>query len=253
MPVPAEFDLNGKKALVTGARRDWTSVLAGALAEAGADVAVAGRTETAVEEAVAAVRAHGRKSFGVVGRWDSYEETEQAVRQVVGELFGLNVLVNGIGEDFAMPFSDISDTDWSAVIDRNLLEPVRWCRAAGSHMLGQKRGRIVNVLSVFAERGLANSTAYSAAQGGLQQVTRSLALEWARAGVRVNAVGLGWYESQPTPLEEQQKERLVRYLPLRRKGHPADIAALLVYLAADACEFVTGQTIFVDGGAMAHA
>ncbi|MBI4306961.1 MAG: SDR family oxidoreductase [Chloroflexi bacterium] len=253
MPVLAEFNLSGKKALVTGARRGWTSVLAGALAEAGADVAIAGRSETAVEEAVATVRGHGRKSFGLVGRWDSFEETEQAVRQVVGELWGLHALVNGIGEEFAVPFPDISDSEWSAVIDRNLLEPVRWCRAAGLHMLGQKQGRIVNILSVLAERGRVNGTAYSASQGALQQVTRSLALEWARAGIRVNAIGVGWFETERRPIEQQQKERLVRYLPLRRKGHPADIGALLVYLASDTSDFVTGQTIFIDGGAMAHA
>jgi 3-oxoacyl-[acyl-carrier protein] reductase len=106
---------------------------------------------------------------------------------------------------------------------------------------------------VLAERGMSNSAAFAASQAAARGMTQSLALEWARTGIRVNAIGLGWYEATSRPIEEQQKERLVRYLPLRRKGQPSDIAALLVYLASDASAFVTGQTVYVDGGALAHA
>jgi NAD(P)-dependent dehydrogenase (short-subunit alcohol dehydrogenase family) len=253
MPVPVEWDLSGKKALVTGASPGWTSVLARALAEAGADVAVVGASAAAVGEGVDAVRSVGRKAFGVSGRWDSAAEVEQAVRQVVGELLGLDILINGPGDEFAKPFGQTSDDDWIAVIERNVMEPVRWSRAAGVHFTGQGRGRIVNLVSVLAERGMANSAAYGASQAALRGVTQSLALEWARNGIRVNSIGFGWYETDRRPVEDQQKERLVRYLPLRRKGHPSDIAALAVYLASDASQFVTGQTIHVDGGAMAHA
>lgn len=253
MPVPGEWSLAGKKALVTGARRGWAPVLAGALAEAGADVAVAGVDAASVEEGVAAVRAAGRKAFGLTGRRDSAEEAEQAVRHVVGELLGLHVLVNGPGIELARPFPGTSDDDWGRVFETNLMAPMRWSRAAGTHFAGQKQGRIINLVSVVAERGMANSTAYAASQAAVRGMTQSLALEWARTGIRVNSIGFGWYEANRRPLEEQQKERLIRYLPLRRKGHPSDIAALLVYLASDASAFVTGQTIYVDGGALAHA
>ena len=98
-----------------------------------------------------------------------------------------------------------------------------------------------------------NASAFAASQAAIEALTRSLALEWARNGVRVNAIGASWFESSRRSLEEQRKERPVRYLPLRRKGHPNDAAALALYLASDASAFVTGETIYVDGGAMAHA
>jgi 2-deoxy-D-gluconate 3-dehydrogenase len=253
MPVPAEWSLAGRKALVAGVARGWAAPLAGALAEAGADVAVAGTDPEAVREGVDAVRVAGRRAFGTTGRWDSTEAVDQTVRQVVGELLGLQILVNGPGMWLGKPFASTTEDEWAAVLDANLMAPVRWCRAAGTHFLSQGHGRIVNVVSVLAERGMANSTAYAATQAGTRAVTQSLALEWARAGVCVNGVGIGWYDLDGQPTEEQQKERLVRYLPLRRKGRPADVAALTVYLASDACSFVTGQTVFVDGGALAHA
>jgi len=253
MPIPAEWSLAGRKALVTGVTRGWAATLAGALAEAGADVAVAGTDSEAVREGVGAVRAAGRRAFGTTGRWDSAEAVDQAVQQVVGELLGLQILVNGPGAALGKPLASTTDDEWAAVLDANLMAPVRWCRAAGAHFLSQGHGRIVNVVSVLADRGMANSTAYAATQAGTQALTQSLALEWARAGVRVNGVGIGWYDLDGLPIEEQQKERLVRYLPLRRKGRPADAAALIVYLASDACSFVTGQTVYVDGGALAHA
>jgi 2-deoxy-D-gluconate 3-dehydrogenase len=253
MPVTGEWSLAGRKALVTGVSRGWAAALAGALAEAGADVAVAGTDAEAVHEGANAVRAAGRRAFEIAGRWDSPEAVEQAVRQVVGELLGLQILVNGPGAWLGKPFASTSEEEWAGVMDANLMAPVRWCRAAGAHFAAQGHGRIVNVVSVLAERGMANSAAYAATQAGMRAVTQSLALEWARSGIRVNGVGVGWFDLEGQRIEEQQKERLVRYLPLRRKGKPLDIAALLVYMASDACSFVTGQTVYVDGGALAHA
>ena len=119
-------------------------------------------------------------------------------------------------------------------------------------MLRQGGGRIVNIGSALSQRGLWNSVAVCAAQGAIHQITMSLALEWGREGIRVNGIGAGWM-STDEPSEEDQRELLVRYLPSRRKGHPTDLCGLLVYLASDACDFVTGQTIFIDGGALAHA
>ena len=119
-------------------------------------------------------------------------------------------------------------------------------------MLGQGGGRIVNIGSGLAERGLWNSVAACASQGAIHQLTSALALEWARSNIRVNAIGAGWLTTEALT-EESQRDRLVRYLPSRRKGHPSELGGLLVYLASDACDFVTGQTVFIDGGALAHA
>lgn len=250
---PSAWDLTGNVALITVDERGWAPILAGALAEAGADVAVAGASAYAVSAASEAVRSSGKSTLELVGGFESVAETRDAVARTADELGGFHILVNASQEEFTAPFLESTEEEWRRVHAVNVGAALRWCQAAGRHMVDQGGGRIVSVISGLAERGLVNSVVYSATQGALQQVTRSLALEWARSGVRVNAIATGWFETERTPLEEQQKELLVRYLPLRRKGHPSDIAALLVYLVSDGSGFVTGQTIFVDGGAMAHA
>ena len=251
--VPPAWDLSGNVALITVDERGWGPALARALAEAGADVAVAGSSQAAVAATTDAVSDFGRSALRIMGRIEGANEMRNAVTRVVDEMDGLHILVNAAQVEFAKPFLENTEDEWDRVHAANVGSVLRWCQAAGRHMVGQGGGRIINVISGLAERGLANSVAYTATQGAVQQITRSLALEWARTGVRVNAIATGWFETERRPLEEQQKELLVRYLPLRRKGHPTDIAALLVYLASEHSGFVTGQTIFVDGGAMAHA
>ena len=135
-------------------------------------------------------------------------------------------------------------------MDVNVKSMFLCCRAVGRRMLRQGGGRIVNISSgLSAPPALSNSAAYAASQGAVRQLTSSLALEWARHGIRVNAVGAGWLTTSPTDLEDS----LARFIPSRRLGSPDDIGGLVVYLASDACDFVTGQTIYVDGGATAHA
>ncbi len=125
------------------------------------------------------------------------------------------------------------------------------CQAVGRYMLKQKKGRIINVTSCLAERGIGNGAAYCAATGGVAQLTRALALEWAREGITVNAIGTGWFsETEKTGVE--QEDSLLRYLPLKRYGRPGEIGSLLVYLASDATDWITGQFMYVDGALMAH-
>ena len=154
--------------------------------------------------------------------------------------------------EFGKSFIEVTDDEWDSVIEFNLKSMFLCCRAAGRYMLDQGYGRIVNMGSGLAERGLWNSAAACASQGAVRQLTASLGLEWAKHNIRVNGIGAGWITTnskEATDLEDL----LVRYIPSRRRGHPNDLAGLLVYLASDGCDFVTGQTIYVDGGAMAHA
>lgn len=253
MPVPNEWTLEGKVALITADTRGWAPVLAGALAEAGADVAVAGSSVEHVESTAAAVRALGRKAVTIVGESSSYAETDAAVSQAVSELGRLDILVNASLTELGKPTLDTTEFEWSTVMDANAGAAFRWARSAGRVMTEQGSGHIVNVISEMAERGLSNHVPFSASQAAIQQMTRSLSLEWGTAGVRINCIATGWVELNPPPLEEQQQELLVRYLPLRRKGTPDEIATLMIYLSGDFSDFTTGQTIFVDGGAMAHA
>ncbi len=119
-------------------------------------------------------------------------------------------------------------------------------------MVQRQYGRIVNVVSGLAERGMVNGSAFAASQAALLSLTRCLALELGPSNIRVNALGTGWFTVEDIPLEEQQQELLVRYTPLRRKGHPMDIGPLLVYFCSESCDYITGQPVYVDGGLNAH-
>ena len=253
MPIPEEWNLDGKAAIITCDRRGWTPFLASALAEAGADVAVAGRRDGSdMAETVEAVENQGRNALAVPTDVTSAADVERMVERAASEFGKVDILVNNARTEFGKPFVDVTEEEWQTVMDFNVKSMFLCCRAVGRRMLEQGSGRIVNVSSGLAVRGLSNSVAACASQGAIHQLTSALALEWARTSVRVNAIGAGWITTE-TPTEETRRELLVRYLPSRRKGHPTDLCGLLVYLASDACDFVTGQTVFIDGGALAHA
>ena len=252
MAIPSEWDLTGKKAIITADRRGWTPYLARALAEAGAAVAVAGSEASDMDDAVAAISSHGRVSIGIATDLTDSTSVETMVGQAVDALGGLDILINNATAEFGKRFELVTDDEWARFMDFSVKSVFLCCKAAGNRMIEQGSGHIVNIGSALSQRGLWNSVPVCAAQGAIHQITSSLALEWGREGIRVNGIGAGWMSTQE-PSEEDQRELLVRYLPSRRRGHPNDLAALLVYLSSDACDFVTGQTFFIDGGALAHA
>ena len=252
MPIPQEWDLTGKSAMITADRRGWTPFLASALAEAGADVAVAGADSSDASEAAAAVEDQGKTGLAISADLTSAEDVESTVQRVVSVFGKVDVLVNNARVEFGKPFVEVTEAEWQAVMDFNVKSMFLCCREVGRRMVKQGGGRIVNISSGLAVRGLWNSVASCASHGAIHQLTSALALEWSRENIRVNCIGAGWITTAP-PTEETQQELLVRYLPSRRKGHPTDLCGLLVYLASDACDFVTGQTVFIDGGALAHA
>ena len=252
MPGPSEWDLTGKVALVTGDGRGWTPHFAAALAETGVDVALAGQAGSDVHEAACSVRTHGREALVVEASLTSSEDVDRVVTAVAARFGRIDILVNNAHVDFGKPLVETTDAEWDAVMDFNVRSTFLLCRAVGRRMLAQGGGRIINIGSGLAERGLVNSTAACAAQGAIKQLTAALGLEWARDNVRVNAIGAGWLSTE-APTEEDNRELLVRFIPSKRKGHPSDLCGLLVYLSSDACDFVTGQMVYVDGGAMAHA
>ena len=252
MPIPQEWDLTGKAAIITADRRGWTPFLASALAEAGADVTVAGSDDSDVSQAVRAVEEQGRKAMAINTDLTNATAVESMVGRVVSQFGKTDILVNNARVEFGKSFVEVTETEWQTVMDFNVRSVFLCCQAVGRQMLQQGGGRIVNMSSGLAVRGLWNSVATCASQGAIHQLTSALALEWARKNIRVNAIGAGWMTTK-APTEEAQNELLVRYIPSRRKGHPTDLCGLLVYLASDACDFVTGQTVFIDGGALAHA
>ena len=252
MPIPTEWDLTGKKAIITSDSRGWTPYFAAALAEAGADVAVAGSESSDMADAVSAVESHGREAVSIPTDLTDSSSVSDMVAAATEALGGVDILVNNARAEFGKRFELVTEDEWDRYMAFTLKSVFLTCQAVGAQMLERGSGHIVNIGSGLSQRGLWNSVAACAAQGAIHQITSSLALEWGRQGIRVNGIGAGWVTPEE-PSEEDQRELLVRYLPSRRKGHPNDLAALLVYLSSDACDFVTGQTIFIDGGALAHA
>ena len=249
--VSEEFNLRGKTALVAGDSPFWSKSATVALAEAGADVAIAARSSKKIEEAASEVRRLGRKAVAIPADLTKSSQVEKMVEQAIAELDKLDILVNTADLGFAKPFLEITEDEWQRVIEVNLTPVFLCCQAVGKYMLQQKQGRIINITSCLAERGLVNGAAYCAATGGVIQLTRALALEWAREGITVNAIGAGWFSEQEKT-GAAQEDFLLRYLPMKRYGRPGEIGSLVVYLASNTTDWVTGQFIYVDGGLMAH-
>ena len=232
--------LAGKVAVVRSGDARWLASIATALSSCDAKVAlVAGPEPGLSADMLIANPGHDDNAVA-----DSLA--------VIGDSVGpVDILVNGPIEPLYLGATETSDDDVVSVQEQ-AATVYRWCRVAGATMTNQGGGAIVNFLTGLARRGVAGASADSMAQASIEAMTRSLALEWARENVRVNAIGIGWYEYEGQTIEEQRAERLVRYLPLRRKGTPDDVMDLLAYLASDESGYVTGQTVYVDGGAMAH-
>jgi len=255
--VAEHFSLAGKAALVIGASNPLGRAAAVALAEAGADVGVATTTRSAREEVAAnscanEIWALDRKGFAQAMDAADEREVDSLVERTVSEFGRLDILVNAQDVHFAKPALDISLAEWRRVIDANLTGVFLACRAEGREMVTRESGRIVNISSVLAERGMANGSAYCAAQAGVLNLTRALALEWARSGVTINAVGAGWIDAGGFLADENMKRQLERYLPYKRLAEPEEISGAVVYLVSDAAAYLTGQVVWIEGGALSH-
>jgi NAD(P)-dependent dehydrogenase (short-subunit alcohol dehydrogenase family) len=250
MPVLPEFSLSGKAAILATTGGDLGPLLAQALAEAGASVFVLARRQEQLDAALTAL--HGDGHQGSVADLTSTAGVAAALSAFDRQHDRLDILVIDARSFFARPFNEVTLEEWDELHSRNVRATFLLCQAAGRRMADQQYGRVVNLVSVLAERGMINGAAFAASQAGVLALTRSLAVEWGRQNIRVNALGVGWYSAEDAPLEVQQQELLVRYTPLRRKGHPRDIGPLLVYLCSEACDYSTGQPVYVDGGLNAH-
>ncbi len=243
--------LDGKVAIVTGASRGLGRAMAVALAEAGADVALAARSKADLEETARQVEGQGRRALVVPTDVSVFTAVEALVAETVRNLGRLDIVLNNSGVAQVTPLAELEPADWQRIIDTNLTGVFNGCRAAAPHLIAQRSGKVINVASVLAEVGLAGYTAYAASKGGVTALTRALAVEWARFNIQVNALAPGWFV---TPMNEQAfadpkiRERLLRDVPLRRTGRLEEIGPLAVYLASSASDFMTGQTIFLDGG-----
>lgn len=243
--------LDGRIAIVTGASRGLGRAMAVALAEAGADVALAARSQADLEETARLVAATGRRALAVATDVTVYAQVEALVERTVTELGGLHVVVNNSGIARVAPLAQMSPEDFRAVLEVNLIGAFNGCRAAAAHLIAQKSGKIVNVASMLAQVGMPGYSVYSASKSGITGFTRALAVEWARHSIQVNAIAPGWFVTDMNAEafgDPRVRERLLRDIPARRTGRLDEIGPLVVYLASAASDFMTGQTLFLDGG-----
>jgi NAD(P)-dependent dehydrogenase (short-subunit alcohol dehydrogenase family) len=252
-----QFSLAGKNALVIGASGLLGRAAAVALAEAGANAGVTTTTPDKQEEVRAnscanEVWALGRRGFAATIDAADEAGVRATVQRARDELGSLDILVNAQDLPFARPLTEISAAEWRRAIDVNLNGVYLACRAAAEVMLPQRYGRVINIVTVLGERGLANGSACCAAQAGVLNLTRALALEWAKQGVTVNAVGAGWTEGMEIIGGAENQQALERYLPYKRLQRPEEIAGAVVYLASDAASYLTGQVLWIEAGALSH-
>ncbi|WP_242910568.1 SDR family NAD(P)-dependent oxidoreductase [Actinomadura terrae] len=245
------FALDGKVALVTGGTRGIGRALVMGLAQAGARVAFTGSRDETVSAADAELRAAGVAAKGLV--WDaaSNEPPTRLVGEVDSEFGGLDILVNCAGTIQRHPAERFPDDAWDEIINVNLSSAFRLSREAGTLMLDRGAGKIVNIASVLAYSGGRNVVAYAVSKGGLVQLTRALATEWAPRGVNVNAIASGYIRTDLTRelQEDETRERgLMARVPAGRWGRPDDLVGATVFLASESADFVHGAVIPVDGG-----
>jgi NAD(P)-dependent dehydrogenase (short-subunit alcohol dehydrogenase family) len=245
--------LAGKVAVVTGASRGLGRAIALALAAAGAAVALGARSRADLEETAHAVTATGARALVVPTDVTVYAEVEALVERAVAELGRVDVVVNNSGIAAIAPLAELTLEQWQGMLDVNLTGTFHGCRAAARHLLPQRSGKVINLSSVMAGVGLAGYAGYAATKGGVIAFTRALGVEWARHNVQVNAIAPGWFATDMSAPAfgggaPKVAERLLRDIPARRIGRPEEVGPLAVYLASAASDFMTGQTIFLDGG-----
>jgi 2-deoxy-D-gluconate 3-dehydrogenase len=249
------FSLQGKNALVTGSNRGLGAGIAVALAQAGANVAVNGRSHKGVEDVCAAVRAAGAKAVVAVGDVSGAKVCEDLVETTVRELGSIDILVNNAGIIRRAPAAEFSAKDWTDVIEINLNAVFRLCQLAGRHMLEQGGGKIVNIASLLSFQGGILVPAYAAAKGAVAQLTKALANEWAPKNVNVNAIAPGYMATDNTEALRADPVRsaaILSRIPAGRWGAPQDVGGAAVFLASPASDYVNGHVLVVDGGWMAR-
>jgi 2-deoxy-D-gluconate 3-dehydrogenase len=247
------FDLSGRVAIVTGANTGIGQGIAIALAEAGADVALVGRTPA--EETAEEVRRAGRKAAIVHADLSTIAPVQGVVQRTTAELGGVDILVNNAGIIRRADALDFSEEDWDAVIDTNLKSVFFLSQAVARHMVEQGRGKIINIASMLSFQGGIRVPSYTASKSGVAGLTKLLANEWAAKGINVNAIAPGYIATNNTAAlqdDEVRNRQILERIPAGRWGKPSDLAGAAVFLASDASDYVHGHILAVDGGWLAR-
>jgi 2-deoxy-D-gluconate 3-dehydrogenase len=254
VPVLDRFRLDGKVALVTGASRGLGAGMALALASAGADVVLHASEQAAAATALAIAEATGRAPLTLTADLGDRAATDRLVTETIAARGRLDILINNAGLIRRHPAATHPDDDWDRVIEVDLSAVFRLCRAAGRHMIERGAGgKIVNVASLLSFQGGITVPGYAAAKGGVMQLTKALANEWAAHGISVNAIAPGYMDTDNTAAlraDATRVRQITERIPAGRWGRPEDLAGAAVFLASPASDYVNGHVLVVDGGWM---
>jgi 2-deoxy-D-gluconate 3-dehydrogenase len=249
------FRLDGRAALITGASRGLGAAMARALAEAGADVVLHSSREQMRDAAESIASDCGVRAMCLAADLSLRADAGRLMSQAIGAMGRLDILVNNAGIIHRTAAVDYADADWDEVIEVNLSSVFRLCREAGRHMLERGSGKIVNIASLLSFQGGIRVPAYTAAKGGVAQLTKALANEWASKGINVNAIAPGYMRTDNTRalIEDPVRYReITQRIPAGRWGEPHDLAGAVVFLCSPAADYVHGHVLVVDGGWMAR-
>jgi len=260
--IPGEFDIAGRSYIVSGAGRGIGKGIARVLAESGAKVLATSLTDKYMPEVAADLEQAGHPIKTMAADATSGNDMARVVAGALNHFGRLDGLVNCVGDAISKPVvpmpdgagseGPLSDEEWRFVIDVNLTEAFVGCRAVGEHFLRKGSGRVINIAGFAAGRGNANLAAYSAAKAGLVRMTQVLALEWAPYGVNINAIAPGLFPDPVTngeeSLEVADRDAADGSIPLRRAGRLREVGLLTHYLLSDAAGYITGETVYIDGG-----
>jgi 2-dehydro-3-deoxy-D-gluconate 5-dehydrogenase len=252
MMVLDSFKLDDKVALVTGASTGLGAAIAIALAEAGANVACHGNTH-APDAACAAVTEAGRKALTLTGDLGDSETPRRLIEGTIGHFGQLDILVNNAGMIRRAPATEYSEEDWARVIEVNLSSVFRMAQLAGRHMIERGGGKILNIASLLSFQGGITVPAYAASKGGVAQLTKALANEWAAKNINVNAIAPGYMRTDNTKAlqeDETRNRQILERIPAGRWGEAVDLSGAAVFLCSSASDYVNGHVLVVDGGWM---
>jgi len=245
------FNLRDKVALVTGAGKGLGKSMALALSESGAHVVVVSRTLSEIEATAREIQENGVKSLPIALDVTKEEDVVRMVETILREFQTIDILVNNVGTFIGGPLVELSLGDWHKMLEINLTSTYLCSKVVGKHMVEKQKGKIINTSSALGVFGARDSGAYCASKGGVIQLTKALAIEWAKYNINVNSIAPYALETDMTRTmleDEKVKKAILSKIPLKRIGQPADLSGAVVFLASKASDYITGQVIFVDGG-----